>query len=173
MDPRPASIQQNNYSSGVNDAIKVATPDLILLTDDVLAPEIMTDMIFEDIGGQEIINITRNDIVNGQNVVYQPIKNITSLYYQYNPQNILALQKTDRDYFKNFPILLYNKVPDCGTGYDLVDGQQVPNCQNVYIDPNNGALIIDLINMKTGEEVEVQIITNIEDLHDTIYSEEE
>ena len=104
-------------------SIKIATPELINLLDDDTPLEdkieIMTDLLFEDVGAQEIINIARNDIVNGQNVIYQPLKNITSLYYQYNPQNILALQKTDKDYFKNFPILLYSKVPECGSGFDI------------------------------------------------------
>lgn len=173
MESKPLSIQSSTYDSDTSDSIKVATPDLIILQEDLLMPEIMTDLIFEDIGGQEIINITRNDIVNGQNVIYQPIKNITSLYYQYNPQNILALQKTDKDYFKNFPILLYSKVPECGTGYDIILNEEIPNCRYIYIDPITGNLIIDLINMKPGEEVEVQIISSLDQLHDTIYSEDE
>lgn len=149
-------------------SVKVATPELINLLDDDTPVdekiEIMTDLLFEDIGAREIITIARNDIVNGQDVIYQPIKNITGLYYQYNPQNILALQKTDKDYFKNFPILLYSKVPECGSG---------PDCKYVFIDEASGNLVIDLINMKPGEEVEVQIISRIDQLHDTIYSEEE
>lgn len=149
-------------------SVKVATPDIINILDDDTPVdekiEIMTDLLFEDIGAQEIVNITRNDIVSGQNVIYQPIKNITSLYYQYNPQNILALQKTDKDYFKNFPILLYSKIPECGAG---------PDCKYVYIDSSSGNLVIDLINMKPGEEVEVQIISSLKELHDTIYSEDE
>lgn len=158
-------------------SVKIATPEIINILDDDTPIdekiEIMTDLLFEDIGAQEIVNIARNDIVNGQDVIYQPIKNITSLYYQYNPQNILALQKTDKEYFKNFPILLYNKVPECGTGFDIDDGQEVPNCKYVYINPVSGDLVIDLINMKPGEEVEVQIISSLDELHDTIYSEEE
>ena len=158
-------------------SIKIATPELInLLDDDTLIEdkiEIMTDLLFEDIGAQEIITIARNDIVNGQNVIYQPIKNITGLYYQYNPQNSVALQKTDRDYFKNIPILLYSKVPECGTGFSIIEGQEVPNCEYIYIHPTSGNLIIDLINMKPGEEVEVQIISSLKELHDTIYNEDE
>lgn len=176
MEAKPTSVSTNVYSSDISNSIKVATPDLINILDEDIASaqkiEIMSDLIFEDIGGQEIINISRNDIVNGENVIYQPIKNITNLYYQYNPQNILALQKTDKDYFKNFPIILYNKVPECGTGFDLDGSNEVPNCQYVYINPITGDLVIDLINIKAGEEVEVQIISRLDELHDTIYSEE-
>ena len=160
MDPRPVAVSSSQYNSDTSDSVKIATPDILILTDDVLSPEVMTDLIFENIGGQEIISISRNDIVNGQNVVYQPIRNITNLYYQYNPQNILALQKTDKDYFKNFPIKLSRHLPECGSGYDIVNGQNVPNCKYVYIDPVSGDLVIDVINMLNGQEVEVQIVSN-------------
>lgn len=134
-----------------------------------MSPEVMTDLVFENIGGQEIVNIARNDIINGQNVLYQPIKNITNLYYQYNPQNILALQQTEKDYFKNFPIRLSRHLPECGTGYDIEAGQNVPNCKYVYIDPVSGDLIIDVVNITSGQDVEVQIVQNVNVLSDTIY----
>jgi hypothetical protein len=169
MDSKPQAVSDNNYDSNTSDSVKVATPDIILLTEEALSPEVMTDLIFEDIGGQEIINIARNDIINGQNVLYQPIKNITSLFYQYNPQNIVALQKTDKEYFKNFPILLQTHIPECGSGYQIVDGVQVSNCKHVYIDPITDSLVINVINMLPGQEVEVQIMTTASVLDDTIY----
>jgi hypothetical protein len=187
MDPKPLTIGEQTYNDikarlgkveSKLSSVKVATPELINLLDNETPIdqqiEIMTDLLFEDIGGEEIISIVRNDIVNGQNVSYQPIKNITNLSYQYNPQNILALQKVDKDYFKNFPIILYNKVPECGTGFDInpENNGQVPNCQYIYIHPITGDLVIDLVNIRTGEQVEVQIISRLEELHDTIYSED-
>lgn len=170
METRPSAISASVYNSDTSDSIKVATPDILILQEGVLSAEIMTDLVFENIGGQEIINISRNDIVNGQNVIYQPIKNITNLSYQYNPQNIVALQKTDKDYFKNFSINLSRYLPECGTGYTTNgNGTQVPNCDYVYIDPISGDLVIDLINMSDNLEVEVQIISNGSVVSDTIY----
>lgn len=140
--------------------IKPATPDVILFNDDVVPIELMTDLIFENIGGQELINITRSDIVNGQDVIYQPIKNLSNVYFQYNPQNILGLQDIDINYFKKFPINFSNKVPECGTG---------PNCSTVYIDPDTGDLVINVINIARDEQVEVSIISDGVVLDDTIY----
>lgn len=139
--------------------VKVATTDIILFDDETMPIEIMTDLIFENIGGQELINILRSDLVNGQNVVYQPIKNLTNLYFQYNPQNILALQDIDINYFRKFPINFLSKVPNCGTG---------PNCQTVYLD-EDGNLVINVINMAPDEQVEVSIISDGTVLDDTIY----
>ena len=140
--------------------VKIPTTDLIMFNNDTVPVEVMTDLIFEDIGGQEIINIARNDIVNGQKIIYQPIKNLTSLYLQYNPQNILALQDTSESYFRKFPIKLENVVPNIGTG---------PNGETVYLDPDTGDLIINVVGLATDEQVEVQILVNGTILNDTIY----
>lgn len=140
--------------------VKPATPDLILFNDERVPIEIMTDLIFENIGGQELINIVRSDLVNGQNILYQPIKNLSNLYFQYNPQNVLGLQDIDINYFKQFPINFANKTPECGTG---------PNCSIVYIDPDTGDLIINVINLAKDEQVEVSIVSDGVVLDDTIY----
>jgi hypothetical protein len=155
METRPdyPTTQTINTS---NDSVKIATPDIILIKDEAIAAQIMTDLIFQDIGGQEIINIARNDMINGQNVIYQPIKNITSLFSQYNPQNILSLQRTDRDYFKNFAISLKDKLPEWPYIYVL----------------DNGDLVIEVDNMLPSESIEVQTVSNVTVLDDTIYSEE-
>jgi hypothetical protein len=172
VDPQ-ANIPTVTASSQTSNTpiVKPATPELFIFKDEVVPVEVMTDLIFEDIGGQELLNISRNDIINGQNVLYQPIKNISSIFFQYNPQNILNLQDTSNDYFKNFPIKLENKVPNCGSGYeyDVLTGIQTPNCQSVYIDPQTGDLVIDIINLSSDEQVEVQIMISGSILNDTIY----
>ena len=157
--------------------VKIATPDLILQPDESTPIEIMTDLIFEDIGGIELINISRNDLINGQNVIYKPIKNLSSIFFQYNPQNVLSLQKTSESYFKNFPIKLGDKVPECGTGYtrvyndplNLSDYTDTNNCKIVYADPENGSIVINVINMGKEEQVEIEILQQGVVLNDTIY----
>jgi hypothetical protein len=163
--------------SGNSNDVKIATPDLILYNDDVMSIEIMTDLIFEDIGGYELATISRHDLVNGQEVIYSPIKNLTDLYLQYNPNNILSLQSSD-SFFKSLPLSIFNNLPVCGTGYDLIpkDGEpdktkwtKVPNCESVYIDPITGDLVINLVNIKDDEQVEVQILNSGNVFSDTIH----
>ena len=157
-------------------SVKIATPDLILQNEDSMSIDIMTDLIFEDIGGHELATISRNDLVNGQKIIYSPIKNLTDLYLQYNPNNVLRLQSSD-SYFKSLSLSLLDHLPNCGTGYDLVgddldlnDRKKVSNCKSVYIDPISGDLVINLINLRDGEQAEVQILTSGEIFSDTIYS---
>jgi hypothetical protein len=136
--------------------IKTSTPDIILFDEDMLPEQLMFDLIFEDIGGQELISIVRSDTVNGQKIIYQPIKNLSSIQQQYNPNNILGLQQTSDKYFAGFSIKLEDKIPEYGNGI---------NGNNVYIEPN-GDLVIELININDDEQVEVQITLN-----GTIYEE--
>jgi LysM repeat protein len=129
-------------------AVKTAPIDTVLFNDDGLTIEAMADLIFENIGGHELINIARNDIVNGQQVSYQPIKNLSSIQQQYNPNNILSVQSTSDKYFSNFPIKLENKIPRLGTG---------PNGKHIYIDSTNGNLIIEAVNVEQDEQIEIEI----------------
>jgi hypothetical protein len=127
---------------------KTAPIDTVLFDDDSVPIEVMTDLIFENIGGQELINITRNDIVNGQKISYSPIKNLTSIQQQYNPNNIVSLQSTSDKYFANFSIKLDQKVPNQGNG---------PDGSNIYIDESTGDLIIETVNTESDEQVDVQV----------------
>jgi hypothetical protein len=131
--------------------VKTATPDIVLFDDSALPIEVMTDLIFENIGGQELISITRSDIVNGQKILYQPIKNLSSIQQQYNPNNILGLQQTSDRFFAGFSIKLEDKIPGIGNG---LDGE------NVYFDETTGDLIIEFINLNNDEQIETQITVN-------------
>lgn len=152
----------NPLASTSDEGVKIATPDIIVFDEESVPVEVMTDLIFENIGGQELISIARNDIVNGQPVIYSPIKNLSNVFFQYNPQNILALQATSASYFKKFPIKFGSKIPNIGTG---------PNGEIVYIDPETGNIIINVINMEEDEQVEVQMVNRIDIFNDTIYEE--
>jgi hypothetical protein len=128
--------------------VKTAPIDTVLFNDDQVPIEVMSDLIFEDIGGHELINIARSDIINGQDISYQPIKNLTSIQQQYNPNNILSVQSTSNKYFSNFAIKLENKIPNVGNG---------PFGSNVYLDTLNGSLIIEAVNLESDEQIEIEI----------------
>jgi hypothetical protein len=145
-----------------NPAVKAATPSLIALSNPPLEIDVMVDLIFESIGGQELINISRNDIINGQDVIYSPIKNLQNLQLDYNANNIIKLESTADTYFKNFSIRLENKIPSEGLG---------PNQEIVYIDQETGDLIINVINLESDEQIDVQILNSGEIFNGTIYDE--
>lgn len=135
--------------------VKVITPQDVVIRNDSLAPELMQDLIFENIGGRELISISRNDLINGQSVQYQPIKNATSISSKYNPQNLLTIPGSSDTYFKNFPIKLDSYTQDY---------QEIP----AEIDAD-GNLVIYLVNVPANEQVQVQVFSSLEVLNDTIY----
>jgi len=127
--------------------VKTAQPDIIIFDDDQIPAEIMTNLVLENIGGHELINIARHDTVNGQNIAYQPIRDLSIIQQRNNPNNVINLQQTEKQYFAGFPIDLSSKIPKEGT---------YPG-NNFYLNIY-GDLIVEFINLKEDEKVEVEVI---------------
>jgi len=145
----PPAPEPEMFSAAMFSAppVKTATLDIILFDEESVSTDGMFDQIFENIGGQELISITRSDIVNGQKISYQPIKNLSAIQQRYNPNNILSLQQTADKFFAGFSIKLEDKIPETGNG---------TNGENIYLNAT-GDLIIELINVNPDEQVETQI----------------
>jgi hypothetical protein len=150
VSPTPPTVPQT-VSSSIFSQVKTATKDIILFDDGAVPVDLMTDLIFEDIGGQELISIARRDTVNGQKISYQPIKNLSSIEQEYNPNNILSLQATSNKYFSNFPIKIDDKIPKNGSG---------PGGNYIYVDTVSGNLVVEVVNLEVDEQVEIQIATS-------------
>ena len=130
--------------------IKTATPQYVLFNDDEIPVDVIVDLLFENIGGQELLSISRHDTVLGQNILYQPIKNLNILREEYNPNNLVRLQKTSDKFFANYTIKLSDKIPVVGNG---------ANGDNVYLD-SDGNLVLEFVNLNNDEQIEVQITIN-------------
>lgn len=161
VDATPAaSFSQTSAQSALN-GIKAAGPQLII-DNGIVSEEAQYVLTFEDISSKELINIARNDTVNGQKVAYNPIKNLASLGVKYGPDTLVPVSGTSKTYFDNFPIKLERKIPDIGTG---------PLGEVVYIDPVTKDLIVNVFNLLDDEFVEVEILSRGDVLNDTIYTE--
>lgn len=152
--PNFPSISNTGNGSGF---VKPATVDLIL--DDESVPiELMTNLIFEDIGGQELISIARTDLLNGQDVVYQPITNLSKIALQYNSKNLVPIAGSADQIFKNFQI--------------NIDEKLLQDASAIFIDDETGDLVVRLTNLEQDEEVEIQVARNIQAFDGTIYLEQ-
>jgi hypothetical protein len=189
----------------IDSAVKPATPDLILFNDAEIPIEIVTELLFEDIGSIEILNIARSDTINGREISYNLIGNLSDLSRRYAPTNIFKLSGTLGEFFNNFAIKFKVHAPDTGTGPDpfyigdensfgctgfpvldrvtdtvlaclttFAEAREFVNSQEfkrdiVYSDQENGNIIVDVINLKKDDRVEVELLTEgfLED--DTIY----
>lgn len=147
------------YSNTSNNIVKIAEPQYILIKEDEVSIEIMNQLIFEDIGSQEIINIDRNDTVFGSNLLHNPISNNDKILQTYNSYTLAPIYQTSQEYFKNFPINYNEKLPSVANGEDG---------SNIYIDSTTGDLILEFINLESDEQIEVNILNAGTGYYDTI-----
>jgi hypothetical protein len=147
-----------------NKDIKVATPDLIQFDESNIPIEYMTDLLFENIGGQEIISISRSDTIGGQRVLYNPIKNVAQLGTKFNPLNLFVNTGDTNSVFRGFPIKFDEKVPEIGTDFAQNEVIAVTS-----VNDKNGNLDIEVIGMLPNEQVEVQVLSSGTPLDGIIY----
>jgi hypothetical protein len=149
--PTPPSAPSSTNTTSTP-AIKTAPIDTVLFNDDLIDSQLYLDILFENVGGQELLAISRYDTVNGQSVKYQPIKNLKLIQQEYNPFNLVKLQQTSVNIFDNFSIKLNDKIP-------TLTNDPSGNNANVWVDVD-GSIVIELINMLNDEQVEVEIAYN-------------
>jgi hypothetical protein len=140
--PKPPDpwIMTETYRSPTG--VKQADPDIVLFNDRPISPELLIELLYEDVAGTELINISRSDIIDGQNVVYSPVKQLSSLRRRYNPNNIIGLPELSASFFSRFQIEL------------LFRGATSP-----YFD-EEGNLVIEVNEIREEELVEVEIDVN-------------
>jgi len=149
--------------------VKSATPDLIIEDANTTPIELMEQLIFEKIGGQELLLLSRHDNLNGQDISYRLISNIQDIDIKYTPENLIFMSESFKNYFKNFTILLESAVPELIT-YEQ-DGSIVFNdsAPNAYVSNITGGITLEFSDIKNGQQVEIQIMSNSKLFDDTIY----
>jgi hypothetical protein len=131
--------------------VKAAPIDTVVFVDEPFDPNYFEDVLFQDFGGQELLTVARNDTVNGQNISYQPFKDLGIIRDQYTPNSLLSIQETSDRFFANFLIRLNEKIPGVGNG---------PDGATVYLEDEGetGSIVIEFINIESNEQVEIQIL---------------
>jgi hypothetical protein len=148
----------------VTAAVKQADPSIIQYNEQNVPKELLSYLLYEDVSGTELINISRHDTINGQQIEYSLIKNLSVLNNTFNPNNILAGQAGYASYLNQYSIDLPGKIPSYRASYIDNQGNEIEDDINVvYLD--NGDLVIEFQKINDDEFAEIQISTN-----GTIYS---
>ena len=113
-------------------------------------------MIFGDLGATEIINTGRHDLITGTNISYEPFKELSILNQKFDPMKILALADGSPLQFSAFAYNLEMYIPKT-------------NQNNVAWDTNEENIVLEFVNLKENQYVEVQIMTQGAVYNDTIY----
>jgi hypothetical protein len=140
--PPPAPINFPTFipMTTVTKNVKVAPSDIIQFDDSSVGIAMISDLLYEDIGAVELANISRTDLIDGQEVLYSPIKNLSNIRREFNPNNVIATARNS-DFFSRFAI-------DAS-----VRGMHEP-----YFNAN-GDLVIEIDTILGSEEVEVQVLS--------------
>lgn len=138
--PTPPADPWNRANRFVDPrGIKQPDPSVILFDSGTVSPEYLIELEYEDISGMELISMSRSDLIDGQSVIYSPIKNLSYLRSKYNPNNIIAIPSYSSSEFSKYRIDL------------ILRGITIP-----YFD-ENGNLVIEIEDVKEDELVEVEI----------------
>lgn len=130
--------------------VKIASSNLFITDQREDKTDFIADAIIEDIGGQEIINISRNDLLNGQNITYSVIENLASTQRSFNANELVKLQSTSEDFFNAFSLDINTFTPEYGTG---------ENGEIVYVDADTGQVIINTVNLSSNLVLEVEFVS--------------
>lgn len=134
--------QATTYS-GKKPAVAISIPGNII-TEEVAGSEgLIVEELFEDLSLFELMELGRSDSVLGLNITYQPIKNLSDIYFTYSPKKILALSGTFGDSDESSALKLDQYS---------VDG-------SVTVDPLTGDLLVAVNNVKDGFVVQVELVS--------------
>lgn len=146
--PTPVVLQwerQKTFQPGV----KQAEPDIVLNPEIDTTGDYIAERFFQELGGTELISLSRHDLIDGIDVSYNPIANLSRLRQEFNPNNIISLDILSQNEFAQSTINLLSR------------GIYEP-----YLD-ENGNLIVEVDIIKPEENINIQIaeigtITRIE-----------
>ena len=151
-------------------AVKMPNREVINFQTAPVLPEYVQELLFEDIGGTELINMVRHDTVSGRNVAYNIISNLTTINLKFDPSLNLSGVGTYDPIFGKFKIKFENKIPQekyFELTQDIVPIPQSPETSadidnlgpNFYIN-SDGDLVIELANILEDEVIELEVRTD-------------
>jgi hypothetical protein len=164
-DPKPPKKTIFRYLD--KNPVRIATSNLFIDTSSVPI-DYMVGVIFEEIGGQELIGYSMEDFSGDENI--SPIKDITKINERYSPYNIFPMARTTqlpstagspeltldlRDYLLEVSdeTLFVNKE-----AFSLGDRSISLANPNVYIDPEWQNILIDLQDSAEGLILELDLV---------------
>lgn len=122
--------------------IKVAPRDTIVFDQDQDSIQLIQELLYEELGGVELANMSRTDLIDGQQVSYSAIANLLQINKMYNSNNIVSAGTSDQSNFSIYSIDLLSR------------GIEVPEFDD------DGNIIIRVDDLNSEELIEYQIALN-------------
>lgn len=146
----PFISSQSTSMASVDKIVKIPERDVVNYQDDNIPTELITNLLFENLGANELVKYERHDTIEGTNATYDIISNLSNIRKEFDPAALISRQKPDTSFFDIYTIKLENKIP----GQNYLNNNNLSNF--FYID-TNGDLVIELDNVNPDEIIEVEI----------------
>jgi hypothetical protein len=171
------NISNRNLSSAGN--VKIPETYQIDMNDsntnapDTVDSSVISYLTFESVGGQELLLLSRTDLLNGISVANQPIQNITDIAFQYSPSNIISLPENLSAIFKQYGLSLENFVPEIRESDIKKSYDGYNDSPNAYLDNDSGSetyrqsIFIEFKDMQPYMVVDLQIMSSGEPSEDS------
>lgn len=139
-------------------AIKLPSRDIVNIEPQLPTISEYEKYLFQDIGGTELINLVRHDTVQGIDVRYTVISDLTKVNIDFDPSLLLINQAKYQSIFNQYGINLTSKIPD-ENFYEENDQKPESNLlTNSYFDGES--LIIEFEGVSATEVVEIEVETD-------------
>lgn len=163
-----------SVGGGGGGSVKSATPDVeinaVKLKDPLLVEELQ-QLFLTDIGGRELVTLSRHDQINGINQEYSPIKNLADISLRYNSLEISPNADNVTTFLTSFNFDITKYIPtqqELDAEYPLE--ADASKRAVVYFDKETNSLNVHVKNIFVNEKIEVEFIVPEEVKDGTIYT---
>ena len=136
----PFTVDNTSFSHD-SVTIKTADDNIVNYMDDPVNNAMLTDLLYEDLSGSELINISRHDIIDGTPVSYSLVSNLSDIQDMFNSRNIMSGFASKDTFFNQYTIDIMQRL------------------NKIYFN-DDGDLIIEFSNIESDENVELQIMVD-------------
>lgn len=148
----PMHIDFLTAESVLNESnVQIPEKGIVQYNEAALPQQMISDMLFADVGGQELLLVSRWDTIDGQSVSYSLVTDLSQTAQQFNSSGILTANEGSMAYFRQFSIDVVNRMSEINSLNDTTPGISL----NV-----NGDLVIDFDFIGVNESVEVEIVNS-------------
>jgi len=148
----PMRIDFLTAEAVLNDVnVKVPEKSIVQYNESALPVEMITDVLFADVGGQELLTVSRWDTIDGQTVSYSLVTDLSQTANGFNSSGILTNNEGSQAYFRQFSVDVVNRMSEINSLNTDAPGISLNA---------NGDLVIDFDFIGANESVEVEIVNS-------------
>lgn len=144
------SFSPSTYTAPAPSLSLTPAKDVVNFQTEPVSADALEQILFQQIGGHELVEISRRDTIDGQSPAYTLISNLSTITRELNPSLIIGAQSPFRFDADRYQVNLDDKIPNT----EYLSNNSLTSF--FYIDVN-GDLVIHLDNLEQDEEIEIEM----------------